>query len=248
MQDKYETSARFLPHGVEVTQQHKESGVKSTKIVDYNSFFEAVNKNIVLQTGLLPLGCRDFSRADGHVIAMLEEPPRIENMEFHNRRSEGENIYKAKLPMPGILIGVKLQEGRGVTQASVWALKTPIKDLDDILYNCPLGNTYAGRGSGSGNFCWGNTTGIWKDIKHVHQLRSMVNIFYTSRFNSDLSPCFNIPASMADENIKSVLDLWKYLNGKKEFPTEILMEACTFKTAIQGMEGRKVRRNDDIPF
>jgi hypothetical protein len=232
-----ETSAKFLPHGVEVTETSTRTGVKSTKLVDYNSFFEAVNKNIILQTGLIPPGTRYFSRYHGEVIALMEEAPRIEEMTFHDRRGDDKGNITARIPVPGILIGVRLNEGHGIVKANVWALKTAIKTIDDPIYHCPLGNTYMGRENQ--NFCWGTTTEMWKQIKEPHQLRSLMNIFYTSTFNSDLSPCYKTTADIESGKLETIGDLWRFIKNKEEFPTKLLMEAGTFQSAIKSMEGSR---------
>lgn len=229
-----ELIVRFLPHAVEVNQEDSK-GIKKTKLVDYLNFFQTINRNIALTTGLMAPGIRYLSRSKGNTYILLEEPPSIRELRVrYSRRNDDGNIYRKKVPMPGLLFGIQIKEGEGLKNISVWALAKPIRELRDPVYCFPLGNSYGANG----HFCWGSTIEHWNNIKEVFQVRSVLSFMINSIFNEDLGVKINIPEEFAGQLTSKIQDLYSFLANQDEFPAKLLSSCGTVKSCIDYLEMR----------
>ena len=232
--------AKFLLEVIELNYVDNKTQIKKTKYIDYESFFQAVNRQIRLKTDLMAPGVRYMSRKNGFTYALIEDCAGKREISFHIRKerrdgSEENKTIKAKLCMPPLLVAVKLKEGHGIQDTKVFALKEPIKSMDDPVYKFPFGNAYD-----DGRFCWGTALSFLSKIKKISQLRSLFSVIYGYTFNDDLGVLFQPTEEMVKE-VKSEVDrtkqLWQYLKGKKEFPYECLIKTSTVDRVRQILEG-----------
>lgn len=234
--------AKFMPEVVELNYIDSASGVKNTKYIDYGSFFLAVNQQVQLKTGLLAPGVRYMIRKENRTYLLLEDPGRCRELTFNNKKSKDEKPLKAVVPMPTTLVGMCLQEGAGVQNALVWCLPSPIRDINETVYEFPFGNSYGQ----SGKFCWGSSQKFFQDIKEIRHARSIFSLIYGSTFNSDLQGRFNVVPPMPADKIKNIESFYKYLDGKDKFPIESLLSCGNINHCLKKLT--KETDYEDVPF
>lgn len=234
--------AKFLPEIIELHYIDNKTKLKNTKYINYESFFSAVNRQTKLDTKLMAPGVRYMSRKDGFTYVLIEDVGRIQELTLHikKRKKDGDDSIKIKVPVPPMLVGITLKEHSNIMDARVWALKEPIRSLQDMAYCFPLGNSYGE----DGKFCWGTATDYLRNIKEMSQLRSVFSLIYGSAFNNDLDIRCSPTETMKEETMKDLNNLenfYRYLKGKKVFPYECLQKAGSIINCIRTLEDERGR-------
>lgn len=101
-----------------------------------------------------------------------------------------------------------------------FCVKKPITEQSQSLYHFPLGNVYT-----DGRICWGSRRSKKLPTSiTLANIGAFVDAFFSSTFNTDLR------INLSDTGYKlvgysSAASVARYIDGKKQFPIEILRKA-----------------------
>lgn len=144
-------------------------------------------------------------------------------------------LHKFRVPVPRLLLTCVLGDGDEdryfLRKSYLHALKTKFtmsqENFSDMLYRFPYSNVDGTEGS----ICWGSVTSTEVGFTSLQRLTSLVQELFDSPFNSDLDDdkvyTKNIPPSKLNGDGGreiGTLDLFDHLNGKTEFPLDILFD------------------------
>lgn len=215
-------------NGILLTEHH-DAGNKVIKNISVADFRDRITKNTVYDTGLLPPGVRMYKRGSKTELLLLETPPSIKEVEYNDRYGEFNGAYK--IPTPWTLWFFSLRrEDNGVRRwhgGAVYAMKGPVLNLETQLYMFPFSNT-------NGWICWGDIQlPSWRNLIGVG---SLPTIFYNGEFNRDLDGSHFRPFMSEKEEDLEVHytdELFFEIDGKDEFPVDILYEEFTLGEALE---------------
>lgn len=153
---------------------------------------------ININSGLLPEGCLFWNRKNGQEGVGVYLPPRVWTVAVRGEPQAW------RVPLPGLVFA-----GRGYDY-QVWAVMERPTQADQQLYLAPCPNVHPdGVCRGSAPFPPASPATIWQ----------AVDVFFSSRFNHDLS---NQKSRKYPED---VLDHWRELDGTgaEEYPLDDLV-------------------------
>lgn len=209
-----------------------QSGKKINKFVDKETLLNLLADQQGMSTPLLPLGVRRFSITDTGCTLVYETPVVYRNFTYVNR--DGKEVFKDKIWWPRmifVLEFMKVPEGwRFVTNTKVAALNNPLISLDQPLFFPPFGNIYTDH-----KICWGSTFSMNADILDIPDLSlatRFIEMYYNSRFNSDLGIRFNKIAAIKPHNRAE--DVYRYLNKNDTFNNSLLQKSAKTLISIGG--------------
>ena len=196
-----------------------EDGSHKQKDVSIEDLISHLAQNHQFSTGLLPQGTRLYKGTGANYTIAIEMPAKIRPLRYQrvNDRDRRTN-EAAQIPFP-ICIFVFKVGSNAIRRSDLYCARNAMQRVEDVLCYFPFGNVYS-----EGNICWGNT-GL-PTVSAPMGLVSVINTFFDSVYNGDLFDRANIRTT--DEifgdggRIASFHALVRYLDGKPEFPTEML--------------------------
>lgn len=218
----------LLDEGVKVSYNDS-SGATITKIVDPDDLAIALAKQSRMDTGLLPRNTRYYVKSEQYEIIVLEVPAHLRDIYF-----TGGNRYRVTMPPTVHILNIRNNNSTGTSKSlvssSLFVTKVPIVDHSTQLFKFPFGNVYA-----SGNVCWGS---IKKPTYgNLAMFSAIPELLFSSTFNGDLGG--NTFTPFEDEQngitISGASGLITYLNGKPDFPYDILIPHMRFGEALRGI-------------
>lgn len=182
-------------------------------------------KNNQQKLEIYPYGLRFDVQKGNRVMLGYETFPRIDKM-FWSPTKEKEAVAELSVPYPGGLTVGEFEvtpKGLVFRQFHQFALKGPVTGEDVVLYQWPSSNVY-----GAGNCCMGGGFRFPENIKERSQTESIPSLFLYGVYNNDLDSNRFSPYKTPEGNTLSTSrSLWAYLNGKKEFPLDIMKQYVT---------------------
>jgi hypothetical protein len=169
-------------------QNNGESFVKEG-FVEMEEFIKAISSinSPPINTGILAPEVRSFSRFTienrEFVTGIYEITPRVVNIRYRGRA--GYVNFDLALPYVQFYITAEKNGDKYVFNIfSVSCTKTPLKSLDDKIYQLPLNNTYP-----EGRVCLGSMKLPDAKMTDFNAFcRAVVNSYFTSDFNGDVNP------------------------------------------------------------
>lgn len=171
MSIKIEVSDSFCS----VTKQESD-GISTTKFVDPEELATALSRKARLDTGLLPLNTRYFSRSGSLISVLLEVRP-------HVRKFYTVDTTPYTAPLPGTvfkIIGEIKDSKINIAGTNVLVYKDPVITPDTELFNFPYGNVFINSA-----ICWGSIKVA--PVKEIIYLGAVVETFLGSVFNGHLA-------------------------------------------------------------
>lgn len=188
-----------------------------SKNIAISDLVNVINDEMVLTTGLMSPGIREYHRKKNVEDIVIEFAPRVRKVLYADSRG---NKIKYSIPFPGLVFGFRLinESFRG---GWCFATKEPLVNNDIMLYRFPFGNTRYGDGV----ICWGssNNPSGKQDVKGVY---SLIVRFLDSPFNSHWSEKSFKSTSVG---VVTPHDLMKQINGTISFPFGILRKVFVYK-------------------
>jgi hypothetical protein len=159
----------------------------------------AALSGLEINSGLLPRACLFWGRKEGQDCLGLYLEPQLWPVTIHGERESWQ------VPLPGLVF-----VGHGFNY-SLWAVNQRPTRLDTALYRAPTPNVHQHVCQGNAPFPQAGPETIWQ----------AVDIFFTSRFNRDLSD------GKSRHYPGCVLDHWRALwqAGVEEYPLNDLIPA-----------------------
>lgn len=189
-------------HHQATTMTYFEGETVITKQVDALDVAHALASDLSFGTGLLPPGTIWWQNTRGGPLFAIYVKPKIWKLALQ------ENIKKAPhrftIPLPGFVF--LCTPGQ---PPWVYALKKEPTKETDTVFKAPLANVFA-----DGRSCPGSH-------RYPDRVADIVQSFFVSFFSStaDLQ-------NRSKKFPKNVIDLWKFLEGKKTFPLDDLVDFC----------------------
>jgi len=203
-----------------VKLKYKSDGVEIVKNVSVPDLISAIEKDIVIRTGLLGTGVREYTLKGHKAFFTVEFPPKVRPLLYI--KSNGEKL-NFKVPWPALLFIFYLSNGKAQS-SSCFATKEPLWNPRVNLFMFPFGN--ADR---DGRICWGHG-GSPKEEFYSANITNLGRMFIESPFNNHLSNgIFKSPRGV---NIERAVELLRYLDGKDKFPFDILRLCNTYEEVI----------------
>lgn len=190
-------------HHQAVVMTSFEDETVSSKVVSAMDIAHALAGELSFGSGLLPANTLWWQNTKvGPVIAIYEEPQvRILTLQLDVNKAP----KRFKVPMPGLIFLC-----RPAVPPWVYAVKRKPTKEKDAIYHAPLANIFA-----NGRSCPGS---------HKYPLRvaEVPKSFFISFFSAT--------AHLRDRSKKfpqNVIHLWEFLDGKKKYPMEDLIQLGT---------------------
>lgn len=191
---------------------------KDVRYVNYDKFIKSVadNTNDVKNIELLPYGTLCMTRVCGNIHIAMQYPACIKSVIVSDPYGPPRMVT---IPIPNTILvatfnkmsWLKCDSAQySLINSHMFATLKPVTSYDARLYFCPLGNIYP-----EGNICWGSAPAP-SEVESFDIMSKLYNCFYDSIFNDD------IDVSVADASFKSCSKLFKFINGKEEFPDELM--------------------------
>lgn len=226
-----ELSMEVTESGLKVKTRTPEGAV-SSKYVSVQDLQAAFARNVSFDTGLLPIGVRMYRRHNEREEIFFELPPEIRKVKWSNG-----NEYT--VPIPWTLWYIYLQtDPSGMkmhARSSVFAMKgTIIGNKLSRVFRFPFCNV-------DSYICWGHTKlPLWKDLTGI---TSIPDLFFGANFNGDLDhekfKPFKTKIKGQNVEIYGTHSLFKHLDGKEEFPEDILIDIGNFADICQRYISRR---------
>lgn len=217
------TTIELLDEGVLINYVDA-SGASIGKLVDPEDFGLALARQTRLDTGLLPPNTRYYSRTDSREILVFELPPVIKTLTFTPAQQ-----FQVPLPRLVFILDIAVNSTvKSLVNTFVFSLKLPLLEPATMLYRFPFGNVY-----GDGHICWGSVR--IPPYKSLISFSAVSELMLSSVFNGDLDRD-RYHAFTDEENNISVSTgarLMRYLNGKNDFPVDILVEENSFEELLR---------------
>lgn len=213
----------------------KYNGIGFSKNLSIKTLQEVFNLNGAVETGLLPVGCKFYSRTDSATNVFIETEPGFKQCVFYDY-DEDEEI-ECVIPVPRLFWHFSFLNYDNEYQfknASVWVLKEPIThaNLDNIvLYRFPFSNVYD-----DGKICFGGLPSSIESQLGPSTAWLLIDLFWSREFSSDLDQD-NFDAFRGDdgEKVYDARGLFEYLDGRKKFPYDILYEYRSLDTILESI-------------
>lgn len=199
----------------------KEGGRNVTKSVAVEDFIAAIQKDMVLRTGIQARGIREFLISGERMVITLEVPPRIRNIKFHDQDTGKTQNYK--IPFPALVFIFEMAH-KHLRQTWCFATKEPLWKPSVELCLFPFGNVHP-----DGKVCWGDGLVNLDGEYSAANVSCLVDAFIKAPFNTDLSRDIFLPPS---PKVKTTQQLIKSLDGTFEFPFDILKAISSYETKI----------------
>jgi hypothetical protein len=185
-------------------------GGQSVKMVSALDIAHALASELSFSSGLLPQNTLWWSNTSSGPVVALYEPPRARKVALQTQAFKEPKRFT--IPLPGLIFLC-----RPGTPPSVFAVKSRPTKSSDKVYKAPLCNIFQ-----DGRSCPGNH-------KYSSRIEDVIESFFISFFSST--------ADLQNRSKKfpnSVVKLWEYLNKKKEYPLEDLVQHGTVKDLLDG--------------
>lgn len=214
----------LLDDAIKVTYED-ESGAINSKLVDPGDLSAALAQQTRVETGLLPRNTRMYTRSEGSETVAIEFPAHIRTVFFQGQ--------PFKIPIPDTLhiLHIVSRDNfttRELSGSSLFALKVPLVSMDTPVFRFPFGNVYYG-----GDVCWGS---VRRPVyRNLYLFSAVPELFFSSNFNGDLDTGNFVPFDDTDNNLPVVRGshLMRYLNGKEEFPVDVLIPSGSLKDVLR---------------
>ncbi len=177
--------------------------VVETYPVDMRDVAHALASELSFSTGLLPDGALWWSNTSAGPVYAIYQEPKIWKVALQERIDKPPRRFT--IPLPGLIFLCS----PGIAPW-VYAVKKKPTKLGDIVYEAPLCNIFE-----NGRSCPGNN-------KYPTEVGEIVDSFFRSFFTAS--------ADLRDRSVKfpaTVVHLWEFLNGKKQYPMEDLVKHGT---------------------
>lgn len=198
---------------------------KEIREIHLNDVLEIVKSGLVLTTGLMATGIKEYNLdKNGKEYITLELPPRIRKVSY--RHSDNDEVGKYIVPFPG-LVFVAVFENKKMYDCICVAIRKPLSQNSGKLFHFPFSNV-----NSDGRICWGD--GVNKNRYSLLNVDSLARYFLESNFNQDLSDRRFISPSA---KVKTMGDFFRYLDGLEKFPETTLKSFGT--NYAQLLEGFK---------
>lgn len=182
--------------------------IVSTRVVSAMDVAHALANDLAFGTGLLPQGTLFWRNTKSGPVFAIYEEPRIRKVALSTGMDKPPKRFT--LPMPGLIFLCSPGKAPWVYAVK----KRPAKEQDEI-FNAPLCNIYA-----DGRSCPGNN-------KYPTRAADIVQSFFTSFFTA---------AAGLDKRSqmfpRDILQLWKFLDKKRDFPLDDLVKIGTLKDLL----------------
>ena len=205
--------------GVSIDIKNAE-GFISNKVVSLDDFANAFSmSNESLDLPLFPKGFRKYKTRGERTLVAFEVPATIIN-EVYWRNSEGETETYNNIPIPNSvwLVSLNILPNKKYSINKVNVVATNFLGLvseDSPMYYWPFPNHTISYG-----VCWGNDPNYsnLKDGCFLNELHSLVNIYFSAAFNSDLGYRFLDPDSEFSSG-----NIFQCMEGKTNFADKYLV-------------------------
>lgn len=151
------------------------------KKVKFSEFIENLKSLKPVSTGIIPYGCILYSKTLDVSSFVYEETPSIKMLNWFSASGRNSTCYPISLPFIYWFIRIN---GSRISSVKTRSSLTPVRELDSSLRNSCLPNFYDG---GEGEMCRGSTEQSSVDISDRSFLKNIVNNFWSSNWNGDLS-------------------------------------------------------------
>ena len=198
-----------------------ENGTMRKKHVNFEDIQEIFQKNITINTGILPKDCVFFEQSDGKTVVILQKDPQIYNIKYHKRGDSEVNTFK--IPMPYCFFGLVIADKK-IQKSLLVCSKMPLLKMDCEIFQFPLGNVFTD--TGEWKICWGRTA--MPNIPSPRFAAGIPNLFFSSPFNEDLTGNTFVGYSEGYDMNAFLEDL----NGAEFFPIEKLKPLGTFRDLL----------------
>ena len=214
------------PVTVEISEDNikvafSQGGRNVTKSVAVEDFIAAIQKDMVLRTGIQSRGVREFLISGNRMVIALEVPPRIRDIKFHDKNTDSNFNYK--IPFPALVFIFEMQN-KVLSQSWCFAAKEPLWKPSIDLFLFPYGNVHP-----DGKICWGSGNDNGRQEYTAANVSSLVDKFIKAPFNTDLSQGVFVAPSA---KIKTTHQLMESLNGTFEFPFDILKTISSYEAKV----------------
>jgi len=214
------------PVTVEISEDNikvlfKQGGRTATKNVAVEDFIAAIQKDMVLRTGIQARGVREFLISGNRMVITLEVPPRIRDIVFHDRDVGAKLKYK--IPFPALVFIFEMHN-KILHESWCFATKEPLWKPSVELHLFPFGNVHP-----DGKICWGSGNIKSDEEYSAANVSTLVEKFIKAPFNTDLSQNIFLPPR---PQIKTTHDLIKSLHDTFEFPFDILKAISSYEAKV----------------
>jgi PRTRC genetic system protein B len=175
-----------------------EGDVVESRIVSALDIAHSLSETLHFGTGLLPANTLWWENTKAGVITAIYDPPRIRDLALQLEAGKPPDRYK--VPMPGMIFLCTPGKPPWVFAVT----KQPTKETDQV-FKAPLLNVFE-----NGRTCGGSN-------RYPERVGDIIENFYMCFFSHD-----GHFEHRSKKYPKDVTSLWKFLNGKKEFPADDL--------------------------
>ena len=193
----------FYHQATTITFFHDE--IVGTKLVDALDVAHALSSELSFSTGLLPAETLWWQNTRGGPLYALYDAPQTRVLTLQTDLKKPPKRFK--VPLPGFLF--LCSPGQ---MPWVFAVKKKPTKETDIVYRAPLANIF-----NNGRSCPGSH-------RYPNRVNDMIHSFFVSFFSST--------ADLRNRSKKfpgNVIALWSFLDGKKKFPLNDLVEHGTIR-------------------
>ena len=174
----------------DITREIEETVLKECTTEDFlENIKHQLSMQIEYKTGVLPKGCLSYRSTRELEVYVIELPPKVLSIKFKQvRRKETEEqpeVYRLSLPFVQMYVGIQKNSG-GIQDVRLSCTKLPVQNETDPVFVLPLPNQYSG---GHENVCTGDIR-IPQDLPISSKVKKLVEDFFTSGFNTDLSTTY----------------------------------------------------------
>jgi PRTRC genetic system protein B len=202
-----------------------EKQVEETRLVSAMDVAHTLADELSYGTGLLPENTLWWQNTPAGPIVALWEPPKIWKVAVASSEEGPATIRRYELPLPGLIFLCHAGDPPWVYAAT----SRPTKDTDEV-FKAPLANIYD-----DGRSCAGSN-------KYPDRVAEIPQSFFLSFFSRMSN------GERSKSHPTNIIDLWKEINHKKEFPITDLVRHGTVKdllTMFNHMRRSSVDEDDD---
>lgn len=156
-----------------------------------NMRLEAAKMNMY-RTSVLPKQCLAYQMTKSVEVFVVEINPRAVSIKFkQGKTSAAAEMELHRLSLPFVQVYVSITRSGGlISEVRLSCTKLPVESMDQQVFVLPLPNQYEG---GHGHVCTGDIR-VPGDMSTPKKIRKLVEDYFTSAFNTDLST--NYPESL----------------------------------------------------
>ena len=211
------------------------SGAMSTRIISFSDLVNSFQSDdLNLELPLFPRGLRKYKAHGQRTLVGIEYPPSI--VQKVHWREDGQTYEN--IPTPGSVWLTLLSNNTDGTfriiKNNLYAVDAfGLIDENTTLYNWPFPNHSLSYSSG---VCWGNDKNFEriKNNATLSSLSSLYSMYFSAKFNNDLSYYIDMPSGNDDKT------LFEFLQNKPAYESAWLKKlenATNFKQAVQKLIG-----------